>query len=104
MLSVSGVPVVTFLVFRIGRMRGPGQLISAQRWRTAQRFDQSISYGNIWRSAEEKPGLFARRVRLTPTSVALPITKFIAKKNQVWFYTIHMDGVEMVCGWEQAPR
>jgi hypothetical protein len=30
---VSGVPVVTFLGFRISRMRGPSQLISAQPWR-----------------------------------------------------------------------
>jgi hypothetical protein len=34
----------------------------------AQKFDQSISYGNIWRSAEEKPGLFARKVRLPHTA------------------------------------
>jgi hypothetical protein len=38
------------------------------------------------------------------TSVALPITNFIAIKNQLWLDTIHMDGIKMVCGWEQAPH
>ncbi len=37
------------------------------------------------------------------TSVALPITNFIAIENQLWFDAIHTDGMEMVCGWEQAP-
>src|ERR1019366_5246723 len=32
-LSVPGVPVVTFVVFTIRRMRGPSQLINAQPWR-----------------------------------------------------------------------